>query len=318
MLWFVNQIADAVGPEYPDVVFDTFAYQYTRSAPTGIKPRENVCVRLCSIECCFAHTLDDPNCEANVKFMKDLEDWSKISNRLYVWDYVTNFLNTLGIFPNWNVLRRNIQVFREHNVVGIYEEGNYYADRCNTEFADLRAWELSVNMKYELTEEENAALRKDFLNAYYGEGGEEVGQILDYLTEHAGNKDGHLHIYFSMADSLHDVTKEDCARIEGLWDTALQKTKDAGNTGAYDRIARSRISWDYYEASTFSGKFHRILGAIPNMEANRALIQAIQDVGTTQYCEGLPMENLMIRPYLAPQEWTRGSGNIDGVLIAAA
>lgn len=318
MLWFVNQIADAVGPDYPDVVFDTFAYQYTRSAPVGITPRENVCVRLCSIECCFNHTLDDPNCEINVAFMKDLQDWAKISNRLYIWDYVTNFLNTLGVFPNWAVLRQNINVFRENSVVGIYEEGNYYAANCNTEFADLRAWLLARNLRNEYTEEEHAALQKEFLLAYYGEGGEEVGEILDYLTAHAGNSEGHLQIYFSMQDTLHDVTKEDIKRIDDLWDSALQKTKDAGNTAAYDRIARSRLSWDYYEACTYQGRFSLLFGVIPRLSRNAAFIRALKDTGTTQFCEGNMMEGLNVRAYLSPTEWRNGADNEDGVLIAAA
>lgn len=317
MLWFVNQIADALGPDYPDVVFDTFAYQYTRSAPVGIVPRDNVCVRLCSIECCFAHTLDDPTCESNVRFMQDLEAWSKISKRLYVWDYVTNFLNTLGVFPNFGVLRQNIDVFRAHNVVGIYEEGNYYAERCNTEFADLRAWELARNLRDELTEEENARIRQEFLDAYYGEGSAELAEIIAYLTDHAGDDSGHLRIYYGMGESLHDVTKADVKRIDSLWETALQKTEAAGNTAAYDRIARSRISWDYYESCNMIGRFSPVLFAFPNFKANAAFLQALKDTGTTQFSEGTLMEDAHASVYMSPREWRRGEGNITAVLIAA-
>ena len=317
MIWFVNQIADAVGPDYPDVVFDTFAYQYTRSAPVGITPRDNVCVRLCSIECCFAHALNDPACESNAKFMEDLRAWSKISDRLYVWDYVTNFLNTLGIFPNFGVLRENINTFRENSVVGIYEEGNYYADRCNTEFADLRAWELARNLRNELTEEENAAARREFLDAYYGEGGGELAEIIAFLTEHAGDDDGHLRIYYGMDGTLHGVTKDDIKRIDSLWDAALQKTADAGNTAAHDRIARSRISWDYYESSNMIGRFSPVLFAFPNIKANAAMLRALKDTGTTQFREGTMMEDVPSHIYMSPREWHRGEGNMTPALIAA-
>ena len=57
VVWFVNQVADAVRQEFPDKYVGTFAYQYTRRPPTGIVPRDNVVIRLCSIECCFAHPL---------------------------------------------------------------------------------------------------------------------------------------------------------------------------------------------------------------------------------------------------------------------
>ena len=49
----VNAIADAVKIEFPhrNVAVDTLAYQWTRAAPFKTKPRDNVIIRLCSIEC---------------------------------------------------------------------------------------------------------------------------------------------------------------------------------------------------------------------------------------------------------------------------
>ena len=57
MITFVNQVADAIREDCPDVLIHTFAYQYTRKAPKFVRPRPNVIVRLCSIECCFSHPL---------------------------------------------------------------------------------------------------------------------------------------------------------------------------------------------------------------------------------------------------------------------
>ena len=74
MLTFVNEIASRIKAtgKYENIVFDTFAYQYTRKAPVTVVPRGDVIVRLCSIECCFGHTLDDPDCKENMEFMQDL------------------------------------------------------------------------------------------------------------------------------------------------------------------------------------------------------------------------------------------------------
>ena len=302
MLWFVNQIAEVVEPEFPDVVVDTFAYQYTRQAPKGIKPRENVCVRLCSIECCFAHALNDPDCESNVKFMKDLEDWSAISNRLYVWDYVTNFLQTLSIFPNFEVIRENTKVFKTHHVVGIYEEGNYYADRCNTEFADLRAYLHARNMRDDLTAEEELALRNDFLSCYYGEGGDEIGQFIDFINEHAGNDEGHVAIYYKIQDSFHDITNQDAKRMNALWDTALQQVKDAGDTAAAERIERSRIGWRFYESSVNLGEYS-LPFKLPNVAENKKLVKDLEKTGTTRYNEGLNLDQIRILTFISPSDW---------------
>ena len=85
MLYYVKQIADAVKEAgYDNVAIDTFAYQYTQAAPENIVPRDNVIVRICSIFGCFSHPFDTPGCGANETFMKDLEDWSAICDRIYV------------------------------------------------------------------------------------------------------------------------------------------------------------------------------------------------------------------------------------------
>ncbi len=51
MIRFVNAVAEEVEKEFPDVLVETLAYQYTRKPPKHVKPRHNVVVRLCSIEC---------------------------------------------------------------------------------------------------------------------------------------------------------------------------------------------------------------------------------------------------------------------------
>ncbi len=57
LLRFVNAVAEDIETDYPKVRIDTLAYQYTRKAPKTLRPRHNVIIRLCSIECCFAHPL---------------------------------------------------------------------------------------------------------------------------------------------------------------------------------------------------------------------------------------------------------------------
>ena len=85
IVWFVNQVADAVKDEFPDKYIGTFAYLYSRQPPTGIRPRENVVIRLCSIECCFAHPLD-AGCPQNEAFMRDLKGWAELAPHLFIWD----------------------------------------------------------------------------------------------------------------------------------------------------------------------------------------------------------------------------------------
>ena len=57
--------------------------QYTRPAPNITRPRDNVIVRLCSIECNFAMEMADPS---NAAFQKDMVAWAKVSSRTYIWN----------------------------------------------------------------------------------------------------------------------------------------------------------------------------------------------------------------------------------------
>lgn len=319
MIWFINQVAEAVEPAYPDAVIDTFAYEYTRHAPKNITVRENVCVRLCSIECCFAHAIDDPACPVNAEFYQDLKDWSAICRRLYVWDYTTDFNQTLGVFPNFGVLHKNLRVFRENNVVGYYAQGVGSQISCDTEFADLRAYELACNMREDLTEEENAAFRGDFLNAYYGAGADEVAQVLTYLTEHAGDRNGHLYNRASMLKVLHHVTKSDVKTIDALWESAISQCEAANDAAAADRIHRSQLSWRYYKACNGLGEFRHGLNIPRWTQANRALFDDLVLSGAASYDESKPMPET-VNPLLYPLAWVDAEGmvlTVDMYLIPA-
>ena len=173
MITFVNDIAERVTAvyDYDNIAFDTFAYQYTRKAPSNVVPREDVIVRLCSIECCFGHTLDNPYCQENAAFIEDLEEWNKICDRLYIWDYVLNCYENNVIHPNFGVLQRNIQIFYEHGVKGIYEQGVYYITNADGEFAEMRTYLLSKLMQNPYLDYDEEML--GYCLAVYGEGGED-------------------------------------------------------------------------------------------------------------------------------------------------
>ncbi len=173
MLWFVNQVADAVKEEFPDKFIGTFAYQYTRHAPKDIVPRDNVVVRLCSIECCMLHGYDE--CEQNLSFLKDLQDWSAIAPHLYIWDYVTDFAQYSLPVANWKSMQPHIQDFRDNHAIGILEEGDYQTVSC--ELREMRSWLLSKLMWN--PDADVDALIKDFTDGYYGAAGPYIRQYLD-------------------------------------------------------------------------------------------------------------------------------------------
>ncbi len=56
LIHFINAVAEEVEKEFPGILIETLAYQYTRKPPQHVRPRHNVVIRLCSIECSFVET----------------------------------------------------------------------------------------------------------------------------------------------------------------------------------------------------------------------------------------------------------------------
>ena len=90
-LTFVNSVAERIEEVHSNVKVGTLAYWYTRRPPKNIKPRDNVQIQLCSIECCTLHAIDNPDCEQNQAFCADTNEWGKICNDIWIWNYNTNF-----------------------------------------------------------------------------------------------------------------------------------------------------------------------------------------------------------------------------------
>jgi len=161
LLRFVNAVAAEIEEEFPHVAISTLAYQYTRKPPRLVRPRSNVIVRLCSIECSFSKPLSH---DRNAAFRDDLLGWSKVCDRLYVWDYTTNFAHYVLPHPNLRVLGPNIAFFAEHGVRGVFEQGAYQSP--GAEMAELRAWVLAKLLWDPSRDPE--ALINEFLDGYYG------------------------------------------------------------------------------------------------------------------------------------------------------
>jgi hypothetical protein len=166
-----NYIADGIAKEFPNVAVDTLAYQWSRHAPKTLKPRKNVIVRLCSIECDFGSPLNAPK---NHSFAKDVLDWSHLTNRLYVWDYVTNFANYLLPIPNEAVLGPNLKFLYAHGVRGVFAEGDYSSNGGAS--SELKTWLLAKLLWN--PDADSKALTNEFLTGYYGAAGNLIGEYL--------------------------------------------------------------------------------------------------------------------------------------------
>lgn len=311
-IWFVNQVARALKGEFPDVAFDTFAYQYTRQAPTVIiegenTPDDNVIVRLCSIECCFCHPLEQCGHEHGEElseyvqdkestFAKDLKDWREICERLYIWDYTTNFKLYLMPFMNFHVLGANLQFFAENNVKGIFEQGNYTGGKSG-EFGELRAYVLAKLVWDPYTDVEYHMM--DFMKAYYGEeSAEYIKEYIDIMTKKTVET-SHLFIFNWHYENTF-LRVWNTAPLDRLWDKA---EKAAQNDEQLSNIQRSRLSLRFYKACMFVGEFGP-LNLIGRKSENKKLYEDIIAHGVTRITEWSNIYQLKeLDFYIRPIEW---------------
>lgn len=238
LLRFVNAVAADIAEDYPHVTVDTLAYQYTQKAPLITKPLPNVCIRLCSIRCDFTHTLEADICDENRQFCKDFNEWSKICDNIYVWDYTTNYRYYIPTYANLGVLRENMVFYVDHNVKGIFPQGNYSSP--SGEFGELRAYLLAKLMMYPyMSESEYNRHMNDFLEGYYGEGWLFIRSYIDVTSTLASQ--GCQSIY---GDPFEAISEEKYAAMEELFDSMWNKAIELAGSKE-DNVRRSHLQWRY-------------------------------------------------------------------------
>ena len=177
MLDLANFVADQIKEEFPQVSVDTLAYQYTRKPPKTLRPRPNVIVRLCSIECNFREPLDH---SSNTPFNDDIKGWSAITDRLYIWDYTTDFSHYLQPHPNYFTLGANVRYFAKNHVRGLFEQGAYQSH--GSEFSELRAWVLAQLLWN--PHQDDRSLIREFLEGYYGpDAAKPIGDYMQLMSD---------------------------------------------------------------------------------------------------------------------------------------
>ena len=176
MIAFVNSVAEIIEKRHPDVLLSTFAYWYTRKPPKTIKPRHNVMVQLCSIECCTLHSIDDPKCALNRTFCHDMAVWNNICDKLFIWHYNTNFTAYTLPYPNLKSIGKSVDYFARHSGRGVFMQAAGNANAA--EMSDLRNYVMSRCLWKPGRDSWSEAL--EFCRMYYRESAE---PIIGYLTD---------------------------------------------------------------------------------------------------------------------------------------
>lgn len=253
------EMANTIALAYPDKQISTLAYQFTREAPKHIKPLPNVNIMFCSIECNRGMALAEDS--RSKSFVKDMEDWSALSSNIFMWDYVVQFKNYLTPFPNFPVLQKNIQFFKDNKVAMMFQQGSSGAWSDLSELKQFLIAKLLWN-----TELDVDSLSSSFIKTYYGDASPYIQKYYDKMNHeiqaHADTE--FLNIYGFPSDYADSYLQADMmVYYKSLMDEA--ELAVANDSVLLNRVKRTRLPVDFsYVDIAINHKFEQLPCIIDN------------------------------------------------------
>lgn len=240
-LRFANRVAEAVEREFPSVTVDTFAYRFTRKPPRLTRPRRNVTVRLCDIECAFNAPIATSGLDDD--FLADLREWGRLApGRLYIWDYATDFVSYMMPHPNLDVLGPNLRLFAESGVTGVFEQGDALCSAGS--FAALEHWVIA-HLLWDPSRDARG-LRDAFILGYYGKAAaphvRRCRDIVDGVGAKAAAQGIKVGCYHLSVTNFMDRAAA-LAAADAL-DRAIGAAERSGGPYA-ERLRREKLSFDH-------------------------------------------------------------------------
>lgn len=287
LMRFVNNVSAEVEKEFPNICVQTLIYDHTRKAPTITTPNDNVIIHICSGDSCFSHPLSE-GCLKDPfgnTFTQDLESWKKIADKIYVYDYTTNFSHYSAPHPNFGVLQENMQYFAQSNVSGVWAEGCGQLQN-NGEFSHLRSYLLSKLLWDPYTDMEKHI--NEFMLAYYGDGYQYIKRFIDF-SDKRGKLD-HLTMWSKPSKSVY-FSVADLKKFDQWWNEAEKLAK---NDFELTNLEASKIQIRYYKSFTQKCEFSMFKNTAAEGEAlyNDFVRFGIDRVGTGSYKLLKPREEI--------------------------
>lgn len=232
-LRFVNNIAAS----FPNKYFTTLAYTYTINAPQKTVPANNVYVMLSTIDAFRTNPIEtEPTA---VGFRKALLAWEKITPRIFVWDYTTQFTNYLAPFPDVFNLAPNINYLNKHQVKGVFSQG---CGDTYGEMAELKSYMIAKLLwNPELTTNQ---LLEEFCNSYYKSAGKHVLEYINLIQAESRKTNRHIDIYGNPINEHNSyLTPLLLDSYSSIFDKAEAVAEE--NEKVLNRIYKARMPFDY-------------------------------------------------------------------------
>jgi len=244
LIHFVNKIAAM----FPGRQITTLAYSYYAKAPRKTRPGPNVTILLSSIDA--DRNLPLSTAPGASGFRRNLDAWRKLTNRVFVWDYCTQFTNYLTPFPVAATFANSFRYLQKKGVTGIFEQGSgdTYSDMSELKAYLIAAFLWNPGADYE-------QLVSRFLHAYYGKAASVVSEYLLLMDQQVREKKTRLDIYGNPVNHHKDyLSPANIDSYSRLMDRAEALVETDPASLRHIQLLRTGHDYVYLQQAKFFGK----------------------------------------------------------------
>jgi len=283
---FVNQIADTVAKIYPEIKLQTLAYVYSEVPPKTIRPADNVTIRMCHYNYCSAHPLK--GCESHKLFIERLEAWHKITKRITIWDYFTNYSRYLMPYPNFERMKNDVRYYADFGCVGLFAQGSNVPENGGGEFSELRAWVFAHLMWNPW--QDGQALIDEFVLSVYDRAAPYISQYIKLLHDKVKPDSVYFSIYAEPTDGGY-LTPELVKKAEELFVKA--ETEAANDPALLKRVELAHLPVIYTRLYFYSTGGHAFLSKEEMPDVLNKFERIIAEHNITRMAEREDVGNIM-------------------------
>ncbi len=306
LIRLLNRVAEAIRPLDPDVKLLTFAYAGTVEAPKTVCD-ENIIIYYCPITMCYAHPLQACDYDASKDACRQLVEWGKITNNIYIFEYPMNYNEQALPYAKYDAVQPNIQFYYENNASGLF---NCAVSTCDPNFFVLDNYIYAKLLWDPYADLE--AMMAEFMIDYFGDGWQYIREYLRMVSEECNGKSFlgvQMHaVCVSGATEPGNISmgKDQVAYCDALWANATALAQEDWQLW---NLRSNEISWRVWKSNNLAGEFALVRFPAARYNNNKRLFADIYELGVIQHDEGSnyvsPEDFVKFELYyLSPTFWT--------------
>ena len=241
----VRAIAEMVYQKYPDADLREWVYHTYRQIPEGVTLHRKMKFQFCPHGRCYAHRLDDPGCERNVKMYKLLLAWQKFAPELYTYEYLSP--SHIFYVCHEQVIGHDLRLYKKLGLTGwkeeaVFADSKFYPPRKNDNRGDLMPsnWQfyyVTGKQLWDPSLDENKLL-EEAESLYYGKAYPPMKKY------HALRRKLWLNTPVCMGYPLGDARRPNILNPPGAKEELLKLLDEADKLAAGNKILQYRLAND--------------------------------------------------------------------------